>query len=154
MTFEGKTMKTPIYLKMDAKESLLLSEGVCLRLGIVSYHSRVTPGNSHSEEETSDVLVPVRLIEAVKLKPQESIMAGVRLVGGGAAGLSPSELMLLETDEELGVEMGAHISSGLVRPPADGLVQVLISNSHSFTQRIPEGAEIGEAVPVEPANSD
>lgn len=30
VSFQGKTMKTPIYLKMDAKEPLLLSEGECV----------------------------------------------------------------------------------------------------------------------------
>ena len=85
VTFQGKTMKTSIYLKMDAKESLLLSEGVCRQLGIVSYHPQVTPGGNHSKEKiTSDVLVPavrVQLVETVKLKPRESIMAGVRWAG-------------------------------------------------------------------------
>ena len=31
-------MKTPVYIKMDAKEQLLLSEGVCRQLGVVTYH--------------------------------------------------------------------------------------------------------------------
>ena len=117
--FAGKTMKTPIYLKMDAKESLLLSEGVCRQLGIVNYHSQVTPGNTHTEKTTTNVSVPtvrVQLVETVKLRPQESFMAEVRLVGDGVAGQPHSELMLLETDEEFGTEMGAHIASGLVRP--------------------------------------
>ena len=35
--FQGKTMKTPVYIKMDAPESLLLSEGVCRQL-YYNYH--------------------------------------------------------------------------------------------------------------------
>ena len=31
----------PIYIKLDALELLLLSEGVCRHLGIISYHSNV-----------------------------------------------------------------------------------------------------------------
>lgn len=42
ITFGGKTMRTPIYLKMDSREQLLLSEGVCKQLGIISYHPDVT----------------------------------------------------------------------------------------------------------------
>ena len=38
VTFDGKTMCTPIYIKMDAHDQLLLSEGVCRQLGILSYH--------------------------------------------------------------------------------------------------------------------
>ena len=36
-------MNTPIYVKMDAKEDLLLSEGVCRQLNIVTYHPEVGP---------------------------------------------------------------------------------------------------------------
>ena len=111
-------MKTPIYLKMDAKESLLLSEGMCHQLGIISYHPQVTPGDNHSKEKaTSDVLLPavrVQLVEMVKLKPRESIMAGGRFVGKGAGGQgkwSQPEFMLIETNEQQGLEPGAHIAS-------------------------------------------
>ena len=34
-------MKTPIYVKIDAFDQLLLSEGVCRQLGIISYHPDV-----------------------------------------------------------------------------------------------------------------
>ena len=43
ITFEGRTMTTPVYVKMDAKDSLLLSEGVCRQLEIISYHPEVMP---------------------------------------------------------------------------------------------------------------
>ena len=43
VSFQGKAMSTPIYAKMDAREQLLLSEGVCRQLGIVSYHQDVEP---------------------------------------------------------------------------------------------------------------
>jgi len=42
ITFGGKTMHTPTYPKMDYREQLLLSEGVCRQLGIISYHPDVT----------------------------------------------------------------------------------------------------------------
>ena len=39
-------MKTKVYMyvKMDSREPLLLAEGVCRQLGIVSYHVEVKPG--------------------------------------------------------------------------------------------------------------
>ena len=46
ITFDGQTMRTPIYLKIDAKEQLLISKGVCRQLGIVNYHKEVLPGDS------------------------------------------------------------------------------------------------------------
>ena len=45
--FDDKTMNTPIYVKMDAHDDLLLSEGVCRHLGIIVYHPRVkSQGNN------------------------------------------------------------------------------------------------------------
>ena len=38
VSFNGVTMNTPVYIKLDAPEQLLLSEGVCQQLGIISYH--------------------------------------------------------------------------------------------------------------------
>ena len=39
-------MNTPVYVKMDSPEPLLLAEGVCRQLKIISYHPDVTTGNS------------------------------------------------------------------------------------------------------------
>ena len=41
VTFKDMTMRTPVYIKMDAHDQLLLSEGVCRQLGILSYHNKV-----------------------------------------------------------------------------------------------------------------
>ncbi len=54
LTFGDKTMTTPVYIKMDAHEELLLSEGVCSQLGIVTYHSDVHPGTSSVEPKLPD----------------------------------------------------------------------------------------------------
>ena len=36
-------MNTPVYVKVNAHEPLLLSEGVCRQMGIISYHPEVKP---------------------------------------------------------------------------------------------------------------
>jgi hypothetical protein len=41
ITFDGTTMCTPVYIKTNAHEQLLLSEGVCRQLGILHYHPEV-----------------------------------------------------------------------------------------------------------------
>ena len=38
ISFQGKAMKPMVCIKMDAPDELLLSEGVCRQLGIVTYH--------------------------------------------------------------------------------------------------------------------
>ena len=39
-------MKTPVYIKMDAPEELLLSEGECRQLNIIIYHPEVQSSTS------------------------------------------------------------------------------------------------------------
>ena len=43
ISFQGRTMCTPVYIKTNAHEQLLLSEGVCRQLGILQYHPDVEP---------------------------------------------------------------------------------------------------------------
>ena len=41
--FNEKMIRVPVYVKHDAKDPLLLSEGVCQQLGILTYHPDVQP---------------------------------------------------------------------------------------------------------------
>ena len=43
ITYGERTMRTPVFIKMDARDPLLLSEGVCHQLGIISYDPGVVP---------------------------------------------------------------------------------------------------------------
>ena len=63
LTFGDTTMKTPVhvYVKIDASDQLLLSEGACRQLGIISYHPNVRRWNRSklepirkSEEESGE----------------------------------------------------------------------------------------------------
>ena len=52
ITFDGKTMSTPVYIKLDAPEQLLLAEGVCRQLNIITYHPLVSGGKIRKPAET------------------------------------------------------------------------------------------------------
>lgn len=54
LVFEDKAMRTPVYVKMDAHDQLLLSEGVCRQLGIVSYHDKVEKWRGGSKQNTTE----------------------------------------------------------------------------------------------------
>ena len=41
ITFSGMSIRTPVYVKLNAEEQLLLSEGVCRQLGSITYHHEV-----------------------------------------------------------------------------------------------------------------
>lgn len=43
ISFGGRTMHTPVYIKMNAYDPFLLSEGECRQLEILSYHPDVRP---------------------------------------------------------------------------------------------------------------
>ena len=86
--FGDKTMCTLVYIKADAHEQLLLSEGVCRQLGILQYHTSVEPwrggkkrnqsttrtshtdAQDQSAEQTAGVpTVRVRLAQSLRLLP-------------------------------------------------------------------------------------
>ena len=55
VSFKDCTITTDVYVKMDASEQLLLSEGVCQQLGIVTYHPEV---DTQPQEVSTTVSVP------------------------------------------------------------------------------------------------
>ena len=67
--FDGKVLCSPIYIKMDAHEQLLLSEGVCSQLGIVEYHQNVWPGRKLPCAPDTSVIVArqVRVLRTTTL---------------------------------------------------------------------------------------
>ena len=148
ITFQDRTMKTPVYVKLDAKEQLLLLEGVCRQLGIVTYHGVVEPGQKAAGDERGngvggEVRIPtvrVTLVQTVRLKPGGNAVFGVRLVrdtgglgvklaGTGVGcktedecGCSESDglrPLLLKSSPQLQAITGVKIISSLVQPSTD-----------------------------------
>ena len=50
ISFGERDLATPVYIKMDAPDPLLLSEGVCRQLGVVSYHQAVRPWEAKTKK--------------------------------------------------------------------------------------------------------
>ena len=48
-------MHTAIYVKMDAFDDLLLSEGVCRQLGIVEYHPQVDANKPNDDAAVEEL---------------------------------------------------------------------------------------------------
>ena len=68
ISFNNKTMHTPVYVKMDAYDDLLLSEGVSWQLGIVTYHSHVESNQSNTVLDKPTLLthsVRISLVDSV-----------------------------------------------------------------------------------------
>ena len=81
--FGGKEISTQVYIKVNAANQLLLSEGASRLLGIVEYHSDVQvwrggrkkkSGTSPAKTGTTNVpLVRVTLVKSVKVLPHQSM---------------------------------------------------------------------------------
>lgn len=79
VTFGDKTMCTPVYIKMDAHDPLLLSEGVCSQLGIVSYHPDVESQVPATVSERA--IVPTVRLQSVSVPAGQCALVPIRVEG-------------------------------------------------------------------------
>ena len=137
ISFAEKTLQTPVYIKMDATDQLLLSEGVCRQLAIISYHRSVQtskPGSSTDKVPVRAPMVRVKLVKTTSVPSLSTVTAKAELVQGQIL----DGPILLEQAPELSKEgTGVQLSSSLVAPvkPGEELV-VVLQNSTGFTQRL------------------
>ena len=152
VAFQGRSIRAPVYVKMDAAEQLLLSEGVCRQLGIVKYHQQVQPGNfedkdAHEKPETRDCAcqvptVRVRLVQNVRIPPKHMVVAKVQLLG-----LTPTDSFLspqmLEGDADLRQNRGIQISDCVIQPTSEGTARIILTNHLGVSQKLEKGLELG-----------
>ena len=80
ISFSGRAMCTPVYLKMNSHDPLSLSERVSCQLAILKYHTDVKPRgetglNKPRLESTFEAVIPlvqVQFIKSAKILPQQS----------------------------------------------------------------------------------
>ena len=86
ITFDSKTMRTAVYIKMNSRGPLL-AEGVCHQLGITSYHQDVEDIMLQGNKQHKQPVVPsvrVKLIHAIQLLPRYDVKFSVQLEGNNA----------------------------------------------------------------------
>ena len=138
---------------MDAKEDLLLSEGFCRQLEIVSYHPEVgvhvgkvaknrpaVPATG--EGQVTSVRVLVRLIESVKVLPRHNVLAAVRL----SPAPSVKGTVLIEASEPYTGYSGVQLTDTLVIPDENGVAKVMLSNVSSGTLQVDREESIVDVV--------
>ena len=160
ISFQGKAMKTTVYIKMDAPDQLLLSEGVCRQLGIVTYHPSLhQPGQTQNpvdspvcESESSNkqtTLVPcvrVSLVKSLQLPPNQSAVVPVRVEGD----FDPAgQTMFVKRHRELEKDTGLIVEDALLPHPENGLTHIVVTNLSGFTGNVSAGTPVGVAEPVE-----
>lgn len=114
ITFGEKEMSTPVYIKLDAADQLLLSEGVCRLLGIVSYHSEVQVWRGGHKNKTPDTqpangneasvpTVRATLVKSIRVPPYKSIVVPIEVTGmenlQDTCLLEPDSLETLQAEE-------------------------------------------------------
>jgi len=65
VSFQDRTITTDMHVKMDTSEPLLLSEGVCRQLGIVTYHPEVDASQTPAQEVGATMNVPTVKVQLV-----------------------------------------------------------------------------------------
>ena len=147
VAFGDKTMQTPVYIKMDAPDELLLSEGVCRQLGIVTYHKDVHShkgsGQVGDDKGTDRVkTVHVNMVQTVHFLPHQSIAVQVKIDKNEGT-------LLVEPDGDLEAVTGLQVENTLVQPTREGLAHVILSNSTGCSSCVNAGTVIGEAAEVD-----
>ena len=154
ISFDGRTMNTAVYVKMDAHDQLLLSEGVCRQLGIITYHRAVQPlrgglrrdGHSGEADETHAKVPTVRvsLVQSLSLLPHQSSTVQVRV----DPYKSLRKPLLVEHDIRMEESTGFQMDDALIEPTEEGLAQLVISNPSGCSRTLSSGTLLGEAVEV------
>jgi len=150
ISFDGKTMCTPVYIKMDAVDQLLLAEGVCRQLGVVSYHPDVetwrggsSQGQTHPAEDATVPLVRVSLLQSVRVLPHYSAIVKAK-VDSEKGVVTP---LILQPEE--GLIDGLTVEESLLTVQDDGTTQVSVVNLTGFTQTIDSGTSLGTASKID-----
>ena len=104
LMFGEYSMSTPVYVKMDADDPLLLSEGVCRQLRIVTYHpsvqerqrpegtalpktDEVSQSKTDEEDRAKVPTVRVKLLNSACLLPNQCTPVQVVVEGGSKGDL-------------------------------------------------------------------
>ena len=140
ITFDGEMVNTPVHLKMDSAEELLLSEGMCRQFQIIRYHSDVICEKNAVKKSSSDCVVPlirVRLTQSGRILPNQRRMIAVELEEATAGEV------IIECDLDFEKMNGVQVEDSLVHVSSNGAAEIFIVNTSGFTCARPEGEIVG-----------
>ena len=146
ISFVGKAIRTTVYIKVDTPDELLLAEGVCSQLGIVSYHSSLPPQDTSRLKPEESALIPsvrVCLVQSLRLPPSTSAVVTVRTE---SKPLQPHQLVFAKGHRALEMETGVVVEDALL--PA-GLSRLVVTNFSGLTRTFSSGTSIGTVEAVE-----
>ena len=133
--FDKKCICETVYVKMDAPDTLLLSENVCCKLQIVSYHPDVQPVLDHEpgqqKSKRKSKKARIKLIQTIRLPADSSAVVQVEVRELTGTNLGSTDLML-----EL--DMSWHnilmVDDCLLKRDDNGMAPIIVSNTSLSTQ--------------------
>ena len=131
ITFNDVTLTTPVYIKLDSKDQLLLSEGVCRQLGIVQYHPKVKVWQSKRSNGR------VTLVQSCKVLPH------TQTVVTATVHVPPDEANLVLLDSDIPMHSGLKVLEGIISVQPDSTGKILIENTSGFTQALDANELLG-----------
>ena len=174
IAFGDHTMKTPVYIKMDAHDQLLLSEGVCRQLEILHYHPSVErwrggkrkltqqqTGSSSLETRSGNQSDQSTTTQGDNHEQGATVpMVSVRLLQ--STSVLPHQSKVVEVAlpnpsnsagcyflEPSSSDSGLRVDPSLIRVVPDEPVLAVISNPSGVHLALEEGDLLGEATPVD-----
>ena len=122
-------------------DQLLLSEGVCRQLGIVTYHNEV--GRCKDAKRIATITAAsVSSVKTIRILPHQSVVIGIIM--------PPTDgPLLLEHDENLEESTCLQLLITLVYPSKDGFAYAVIPNPADSSSCVDAGTIVGKAVEVE-----
>ena len=145
IAFAGKAMRTMVYIKMDAHDQLLLSEGVCRQLGIVTYHPSLLSQDRPDDTVEEPTLVPSVRVRLLQSPPNQSAAVLVEVEDQQLQGCA----MLVEGHKTLEMDAGVIVEEAVIPPSRDGLTCLMVTNLSGFTSTLPPGLPLGTVQPVD-----
>ena len=180
ISFGEKMMTTPVYIKMDAHDQLLLSEGVCRQLGIIQFHPSVERWRGRKKKPTGvaespreDSIEGENTVAIEGSPPEEAKVPSVRVHLVQSIQLLPHQSKVVEVSlncdseaegpfilEPAVLECGAQVDPSLLSVRMDVETLAVVSNPTGCSMLVDEGCVLGEATPAaivcptqDPANS-
>ena len=155
LTFDDKTMKTTVYIKMDARDQLLLSEGVCQQPGILSYHPQVevwrgrrrrgrSDLNTSGSDEAQVPCITVKLVNSVRVPSNQGAIVPVRVSGETLDCTQP----VCFTQEPC-CGRALMVDDSVLQPDAEGMAHLIIKDPSGYTEELEKDHILGVACPVE-----
>ena len=144
--FGEKSMSERVYVKLDAPDALLLSENVCCKLNIVTYHPdvrSVLPATDQSKlKKKKNKKAKISLIQTVRLPADSSALVQVEVKES-----TNTTYLMLELDQSWHDTL--MVNDCLIRNDGSGSAPIILFNTSLYTQVYKEGMCLGKAAKVD-----